>query len=138
MAINNTCGICVGGATGLPLTEGMDACGECAGDNSTCTDCEGVVNGYVTVFFFSCNNNNNYYYYYYYYYIISVCVCVCVCVCVAVYFVFPVILCMFRVINQMELFYWNCQIFSVYTREHIFKNSHRTCKELLPNIYICP
>ena len=33
------------GNTTRPETYGQDACGKCAGDNSSCTDCEGVVNG---------------------------------------------------------------------------------------------
>lgn len=47
----NDCGYCAGGASGRPITSGMDACGVCGGDNSTCADCEGVPNGgkYVDV-----------------------------------------------------------------------------------------
>ena len=34
------------GCDGQPGTVGqLDACGKCQGDNSTCTDCDGVVNG---------------------------------------------------------------------------------------------
>ena len=34
------------GCDGRPGTVGqLDACGKCQGDNSTCTDCAGVVNG---------------------------------------------------------------------------------------------
>ena len=34
------------GCDGIPGSVGQfDACGECEGDNSTCTDCAGVVNG---------------------------------------------------------------------------------------------
>ena len=34
------------GCDGQPGTVGqLDACGKCQGDNSTCTDCHGVVNG---------------------------------------------------------------------------------------------
>ena len=34
------------GCDGRPGTVGqLDACGKCQGDNSTCTDCDGVVNG---------------------------------------------------------------------------------------------
>eukprot|EP00794_Sanderia_malayensis_P018784 gene18784-20675_t len=44
-ATTNKCGRCVGGNTTKPLTDGMDACGVCGGDNSTCKDCNGTVNG---------------------------------------------------------------------------------------------
>ena len=39
------CGYCAGGTTGRPDTFGMDACGVCDGDNATCKDCKGIVNG---------------------------------------------------------------------------------------------
>ena len=39
------CEYCALGSTGLPLTYGMDACLVCGGDNSTCTDCRGVIHG---------------------------------------------------------------------------------------------
>ena len=45
LALTNDCGNCVGGTSGKPITFGEDACGICGGDNSTCTDCEGVPNG---------------------------------------------------------------------------------------------
>ncbi|XP_048576836.1 uncharacterized protein LOC116603340 isoform X2 [Nematostella vectensis] len=38
-------GKCVGGSTGFPENHGKDACGVCGGDNSTCKDCRGEVNG---------------------------------------------------------------------------------------------
>ena len=41
----NECGICTGGTTGLSANEGIDACGVCGGDGSTCTDCAGVAFG---------------------------------------------------------------------------------------------
>ena len=38
------------GCDGKPGTVGeLDACGVCQGDNSTCTDCAGVVNGEAVV-----------------------------------------------------------------------------------------
>ncbi|KAK3597552.1 hypothetical protein CHS0354_018147 [Potamilus streckersoni] len=41
----NKCKICVLGSTGLPADAGMDMCGVCHGDNSTCIDCAQVVKG---------------------------------------------------------------------------------------------
>ena len=43
-ARNNSCGLCVGGETGLPTNAGRDLCGICFGDNSTCEGCDGVPN----------------------------------------------------------------------------------------------
>ncbi|KAL3859702.1 hypothetical protein ACJMK2_009907 [Sinanodonta woodiana] len=44
-AFINECEICVVGATGLAADAGMDACGVCHGDNSTCMDCAQDVKG---------------------------------------------------------------------------------------------
>ena len=41
---NISCGYCVGGMSGKPLTYGQDACGICRGDNSSCLGCDGVPN----------------------------------------------------------------------------------------------
>ncbi|XP_065064931.1 uncharacterized protein LOC135691100 isoform X2 [Rhopilema esculentum] len=41
----NKCGHCVGGTTGLPLNHGIDPCGTCKNDSSSCADCAGVPNG---------------------------------------------------------------------------------------------
>lgn len=38
-------GVCVGGSTGKPLDYRKDMCGKCGGNNDSCTDCDGVVNG---------------------------------------------------------------------------------------------
>ncbi|KAK6191655.1 hypothetical protein SNE40_003287 [Patella caerulea] len=45
MAVVNECNICTGGQTNVPSSAGKDACGVCSGNNSTCSDCEGVPNG---------------------------------------------------------------------------------------------
>ncbi|XP_048250869.1 uncharacterized protein LOC124143207 [Haliotis rufescens] len=44
-ASRNKCGLCVGGQSGKLRTAGMDVCGVCDGDGSTCNDCAGVPKG---------------------------------------------------------------------------------------------
>ena len=43
------CGSCVGGTSDRKENYGKDACGVCGGDNSTCVDCDGVINGSKTI-----------------------------------------------------------------------------------------
>ena len=49
----NDCGVCYGGATGLPTTAGMNACEQCQddpeADEASCMGCDGVPNRYVAV-----------------------------------------------------------------------------------------
>ncbi|XP_067654530.1 uncharacterized protein [Haliotis asinina] len=44
-AFRNKCGVCVSGQTKVRIDEGMDVCGECGGNGSSCSDCDGVPNG---------------------------------------------------------------------------------------------
>merc|ERR1712019_98255 len=44
-AFKNKCGKCVGGKTGKKNTDGEDKCGICGGDDSSCKDCAGTING---------------------------------------------------------------------------------------------
>jgi hypothetical protein len=44
-AANDSCGVCSGGTSDHEADSDQDECGVCDGDNSTCTDCDGVVNG---------------------------------------------------------------------------------------------
>ena len=43
-AYTNECGVCVGGATLLNATEGLDACNVCFGNGSSCAGCDAVPN----------------------------------------------------------------------------------------------
>ena len=40
----NKCGVCTGGNTGVNQNSGMDACGVCNGDGSSCQGCDGQAN----------------------------------------------------------------------------------------------
>lgn len=47
-AIENECGYCVLGGTGLNVTEGLNTCDEC-GEDTSCIGCDGEPNRYVYV-----------------------------------------------------------------------------------------
>ena len=58
-ALTDSCGICYGGTTNLTEGSGLDACGVCLGDNSTCVGCDGELNsGRVTDRCGECGGNN--------------------------------------------------------------------------------
>lgn len=48
-----SCGACIGGKTGLSINHGKDKCGKCGGDDNSCKDCNGTINGNRT--FDTCN-----------------------------------------------------------------------------------